>query len=365
MLLLILSLLIPVNANAASLISKSDPYNTIKSGPSYHSGNDEIRFELYGTSTTRIYYEYYHDSGFSEAGTKRTINSASGYWYVAFGLNCVGWYKVTGYSASGSELFNVKVQVNDGDLQSPACLSGGDRDDLQQDTPVNPNPTECAELVCECIAELEQPIDNVGAAVKENGKKLDTANGHLTDIKQVSKEIKQSVVDFHDEFKTDKNYNVKSPPNVSDMLDKNKPSQPDKSFKDDNVYFKDEGNASESPGKLPKAPEPKDWDGVQRDNDLSKEDELQKDKFDRDSELEKDKYSKDDELQKDKFERDSEYGKDSEMKKDSFNKDNEMQKDSFSKDSEMEKDSFTRDSIPSQSDELDQTLYFEQTNIMD
>ncbi|MCY8546417.1 hypothetical protein [Bacillus vallismortis] len=229
----------------------------------------------------------------------------------------------------------------------------------------------CSDAVCKCIGTLKGVNQGISDKMDDalgNQKKIKDAVDAVNDS---TKAVKGAVDGLKDQFVSDKDYSFGDPPdyNVSDY----KPDMPDTPFKDKTTYFKDNGDdSSDDMSKLPDAPEPKDWDGVTKEDELKKDSEktkdkeLEKDEFTKDEQLNKDKFSKDDELEKDKFSKDAEKSKDEELTKDQFKKDREnskdqeltkdqfkkdrekskdaeLSKDDFSKDSELRKDQFTKD----------------------
>lgn len=218
----------------------------------------------------------------------------------------------------------------------------------------------CSDAVCECIGILKGVNQGISDKMDEslgNQKKVKDAVDQVNDS---TKAVKGAVDGLKDQFVSDKDYSFDDPPsyNLSDF----KPDMPKTPFKDDTTYFKDNGDdSSDDMSKLPDAPEPKDWDGVKKEDELKKDSEktkdkeLKKDEFTKDDQLKKDKFKKDDELEKDKFKKDSEKKKDEELTKDQFKKDaenkkdDELTKDQFkkdrekTKDKELEKDKFSKD----------------------
>ncbi|WP_162868684.1 hypothetical protein, partial [Klebsiella pneumoniae] len=76
-------------------------------------------------------------------------------------------------------------------------------------------------------------------------------------------------------------------PSVGDRLENNKPDE-HPVFKDDTIYFKDEGDAPPV-GKMPAVPNIKDWDGLKREDEISVEKEMKKDdEIKKDNEKKKD-----------------------------------------------------------------------------
>lgn len=334
----------------------------IKGSPYYYSAGDNIRVDYYGTRIKETSWS------FVETGTGRThsktFTAPSNKWYVASGFTCIGTYSYTAKDSTGNTLLSYNITVEEGDLQSPLCESNdedGLGDENNPGTPEGTTPveTKCWTEVCKCIADLEQPINNVSNTINQQisitNSKLDTinsnintTNSHLSDLKEISTDIKEEVIAFHDEFVTDKDYSLKDNPDISNVLDENRPIENTKPFKDETIYFKDEGNAPDSdPGPLPKAPDVKHWDGFLPENGMPPEEELKKEN----------EGKKEEELKKnEEFKQDGEKKKDDEMKKEVLDQSPILEKDSFEVSPELEKDSLK------QAGELKKTHEYEQTN---
>ncbi|MCY7936311.1 hypothetical protein MOF37_07575 [Bacillus spizizenii] len=321
-------------------------------------GASKLRVSGYKSGSDTPYYTQTYNAG-GESG-KLTIN-------------CNGSWKVELLDSSGSTLDSGQFSVTQIKEERGTCKEQKDAapDSSGGSSAPSGGGSGCSDAVCECIGTLKGVNQGISDKMDEslgNQKKIKDAVDAVNDS---TKAVKGAVDGLKDQFVSDKDYSFDDPPdyNLSDF----KPDMPDTAFKDDTTYFKDNGDdSSDDMSKLPDAPEPKDWDGVTKEDELKKDSEktkdteLEKDEFTKDEQLEKDKFSKDDELQKDKFNKDSEQKKDEELTKDQFqkdaekskdqeltkdqfkkdrekSKDTELSKDEFSKDSELRKDQFTQD----------------------
>lgn len=362
-------------ANAFVLSNVSDPQSLIKGTPYYNSTRDEIKVDYYGTRIKQTEWT------FIETGTGRTFAKTFiapvDKWYIAAGFTCIGVYTYSAKDSSGNELFAYSLEVEAQDLQNPLCEStdkDGQGDANNPGTPEGqPVETKCWTEVCKCIADLEQPINNVSNTVNQqisitNSKldtinsnintsnshltninnKLDATNNNLEDLKVIGGEIKDEIVSLHDEFRTDKDYEIKDVPDISKLIDDNRPKENTTPFKDDTIYFKDEGDDPNSdPGPLPKAPEPKHWDGFLPEDALPAE--LEKTK-------EKENVSDKENVSEKELTKENENSSDAEFKKDAPMKQEFLQQDSFNQDAPLQQDTFAPQT------ELNKTHQYQQTN---
>lgn len=351
------------SASAFSISNVNDSQSLINGSPYYNSANDEIRVDYYGTRIVKTGWS------FVESGTGRTFSkdftAPSGKWYVAAGFTCVGTYTYTGSDSVGNTLVSYTLTVNEGDLNSPKCESTD-----EDGTGSEPIETDCWTEVCKCIADLKQPINNisdtVNTQISQTNQKLDTVNSnlnttnsHLSDLKEVSGQIRDEVISLHDEFQTDKNYELDPVPDISNLLDENRPVENTVPFKDETIYFKDEGDAPDSDiGPLPSAPDVKHWDGFLPEDAIPSESELSKE-----SEKQSDK-----ELLKEKEKSpDLEPNKDLELNKDVFNPSEQLPIESFEQSEQLPVEEFKQSDVMQketfkQADELNKTYQFKQTN---
>lgn len=130
------------------------------------------------------------------------------------------------------------------------------------EAPGDSSGSECADLICECIAALQPALTEIDSSVNH-------MNENLTEV----------IEDFHAEFVTDNDYEIDPLPDISGVLDANRPpASVDRqdTFVDDNVYFTDQGDDVEGDyGKLPPAPEPSAWPGFTPDNAMPPEQQIQ------------------------------------------------------------------------------------------
>jgi len=335
------------------VVSETDP-NAVIMSPNYYAEDDVIRVN-YGTAKVKSHHFEHYDANFSNLVSESTRTSET--YFDGFGLSCLGGYIVYAYDDNGNLLGSIKIVVEEGDLVSPNCQSPS------YETPQEiVNQYKCAELICECIAELKGSVDAVNDT-------LQPIKSDVQIIKEAVQPIQQEIKDFHSEFVSDINYDLNDIDRVN--LEDVKPNQNQTKYVDDNIYFNDTGDSSDDIGKLPVAPEPEDWEGVTKENDGVKDDELSKES-ELIKEIEKQKDSelnKDTELQKDDFNLSPEFSldqffADTEMTKDStINKDVEMTKDSFIQDSQMSVTPFEQTEQYGQTNNMSKTHVYEQTNI--
>lgn len=307
-LLLVTLLVLPKSTGATNIINVSDPNGVLNGSPTYNSSNDEIVIWFNSGHVKRVTYELYSDSGLSDFIEDNDVSAPSGT-YTGLGLTCVGYYDMDGYDSSNNHLFSLVIQVESSDLQSSECGGGSSGGGGSPD-----------------FSKVIDAINNNGGSLGDKlegiGQKIDTGNNLIGQIR--------------DSLQTDKSYGIKPIKSTVGLLDKNKPPE-QTPFRDDKVYFKDEGSA-EKPGKLPATPEIEDWDGVKREDDLQK-----------DKEKTQDQYKQDNELSKDEFTQDTEKSKDGELSKDEFSQDGELSQDQFTQDTEnkidgeLSQDQFTQD----------------------
>lgn len=345
--------LFSTKANAFYVSSTNDSQGVLNLPPFYYAAKDEIRVKYNGREVTQLDWFFTASNGRTH---EKTIVAPSGYWYVASGFTCIGVYETNIRNRSGDILATMTIVIEDGDLVSPTCESDGagetGNDDLPPDGETPLDPVSCATIICECINDLKQVNQQIGQSVDSNGvtleeikqntsvtnTKLDKVNVNLENLTSVSNDILN-------EFKTDKvvekpNIPTVELPNSEGRIENNKPKEHDV-FEDNTIYFKDEGDA-EIPGAMPNAPEPKDWDGVTRENELLKENELKLD-----GELLKD----------------NELKKENELQLDIFEKDKELNRDVFEKDKEQKKDTFEQTEIYDKTHEnYKQNHFYDQTN---
>ncbi len=307
------------------------------------------------------------------------IGSSSG--LISARLKCDAYWNVRIYDSSKNKKATVKlVTYNTGN--GPCSIEELDKEHpntLPPATEDNPNPqpepetetdedvpveegtgNSCADVTCKCIENMTDALlegmdknaDDIVEAIENGDKNIVTAinkntaavvDGTEKIVSAVNK-VTKAVNDLHDEFKTDKTYKIKDikVPDL-DMPE----NQPDKKFVDDTEYFKDQGDKN-APGSLPSAVDVEDWDGVQRqdddtkDEEMSKSNEMTKDNMNQESEM-----SKSNEMTKDNMNQESEMSKSNEMTKDNMNQESEM-----SKSNEMTKDNMNQESEMSKSNEM-------------
>lgn len=300
----------PSVSHAFVVNSSTDSGGILESGsPYYHSGNDEIRIDFIGSSVVQTIHAFNPPTG-----TVRVNDAPAGTWFVGSGLTCVGTYDFTAKDANGTTLLSMSITVEEGDLVAPRCDSGSSPGDLPTDGEV------CGTMVCECIEQLKQVLHG----------DLITVNNNLSDLKGINTQIKNEIISLHDEFQTNNDYVVKPMPDVSNLINANKPVQNTIPFEDGTNYFSDTGSA-ESPGKLPLTPEPKPWDGFTPDIAMPPESEKTKD---------------------------GEFNAEPENIKDVFNRDTELIKDSFVAD-----DVLIRDGVNQFTEDYTQNHFYDKTNV--
>lgn len=363
------------DASAATIISINDYDNIYNQGLFYDASTDSMKMTFYGTRARSYSLQFYHGTDFQSLGTFRKTDAPTGTWLTAVNLTCVGGYDVKIFDAFDELLLEFRALIDASDLQDPACNSDGDGDkDVIEES-------DCGSLICECIAQLERPLDDIKESVDSVVESVDAVKDSVDAVKdsvdsvkeevvtlnQTTSEIKEVLVDFSEEFKTSIDYSIPDSPNVDNILEENKPVQNETPFYDENIYFKDEGDAPDAdPGKLPQAPDIKDWDGFKPEEAFPPDKEQEKDtEFDREKENDKDKeLSKDNEFQPDLFQ------KDSELLLDVFDKSPELPVDSFESDGILgsdpvgNTDDFSQTEKFNNTNEFDNTHKYNQTNFM-
>ena len=356
-------------ASAIVLVKKEG--SAILSGPTYNSARDAYVVVFDKSVVTHNMHRHYTDESLSRVGYENYVTIEPS-WTGEQYLNCKRWTEEIYYDSSGSVVGHLIFYADE--LKTDSCKSNYN-DPSKEGT----SSVDCGEAVCKCIFEVETAVGEVNKSVNANGEKLsdinasiNVGNGIMGDIaKQVT--TGKSIVDAPDT--SIKQPTVKPVSGLPDVPD---------AFEDNETRFKDEGNASESPGALPESPEIAEcWDKtddvtckqdkgtpeeeLKKDNQQTKEEEikkdnqLEKDTFDSDRELEKDSFSKDNELEKDSFIRDLPMEKDRDMTSDSYQRDSQMEKENFEVDAPMEKDSFGKTEEYDKNSELGRTNFYERT----
>lgn len=260
---------------------------------------------------------------------------------MAVQFSCTGWYVANVYTSDGTLAIKSTVSIASTDLKVDRCDSNYENptDDVIQET-------LCKSKICECIADVKSSTD----AVKQS---VDLATNELKTLNQTSKEIKTVLTDFSNEFKTNIDYSVPTIPDTSNLLEQNKPVQQQTPFKDTTIYFKDEGDA-ETVGKLPAAPNVKDWEGFLPESPMPPETQLKENI----------------EMNKDKQETsENELIKDNQLKPDIFGKELELKPDIFGKDLELKPDLLEKEPVQSidpiqGKDTMEQTEQFNKDGAM-
>jgi hypothetical protein len=346
---------------ALGAVNVIEQTGSIFSGSPYlDSANNRYTVDFVGENVTKITLQSWNDD-FSVMGNEVTVDAvADGYTHmVGNNFTCNVPYKAYYYDSANNQIGFMQLVVSG--LTEPAlCDSGGSG-------AIPPPIEDCASVVCECIEQLKEVLhgDNISTGVK------------LDELASIGNQIKNEIGSLHDEFQTDIDYSAKpisnggggvSPmPDVTNILEQNKPVQNNTPYKNDEIIFSDGGTA-ETPGALPKPPDVKDWDGFLPETALPpeaeqvKQGQLISDVFNSDDEMTKDVSSQDAEMTKD------DSVKDAEMTKDDSVKDAEMIKDATSQDAEMNKEIFTIEPIMSaeqmqSTDSYGKTHVYEQTNV--
>lgn len=340
----------PETSSAFYVESVNDPGGVLNGSPYYDANTDQIRIDYFGSKVVQTTHAYNPPEG-----TVRISDAPSGSWFVATGFTCVGTYDFSARDSSGATVLSMRIVIEEGDLVNPVCNS-----DNASELPSEE--TKCATLICECIAELQKPLADINGSLTGISGQITETNTHLTDLKTITQGVQTAVKDLHSEFQTDQVYNPKPMPDMSTVLDQNKPVQPSTPFEDNTNYFTDQGDAA-APGKLPTAPGVKEWDGFTPDLPMPPEMELLPDlQLQPDQELITDSFTKTPELTADPF------AKTPELSKEVFNQSPEMTKDVMGQTPEMTKEVMQQE--PQMSvDEFDfdnqyqQTHVYEQTNI--
>lgn len=337
----------PEKSPTVNVISTTDPKNIIGGSAKYNvngNGNDYFYFEVAGTDVKQWKVTSYNDD-FSKPATTKTFDT-EGYFF-GYGLHHNVAYEVELMDKDGKTLAKQRVKI-DG-LQNPSMSSNPNEFDSVHTPPPTPStPPGSSCDICGAVSEMKPAIDKVTEAVKENTSKVE-------EVKEVVETISDQLSDFHDEFKTDMDFPLTPMPDLPDY----EVDQPKDSFKDETIYFKDEGDAPEKPGKMPKAPEPEHWDGLLPEDEMSPDKPLEKDKEQKkEKELEKDKERK----------KDDEKKKDEEMKREEFKADAPMQQEKFEKTPQMEVQKFKADKFDQtetyqKDSQMNNTHKYDRTNV--
>lgn len=302
----------------------------IKQMYQYIPSKDYYYLDLYdksdGRSTSQLVmyarYVYYTDE-FQNVNTDKTWSAATeGYsHYIASVINCNGYYEIYFLDKEQNEIGYVKMQTTQ--IKNPPCDSTVDFEDQFPDDERNGSGGN--DCICLGIQELKDATkairDSLGNDVMPElnsiKEKIQENNEHLLSINS-------SINDFHEEFKTDKNFDLPNLPEVPEYI---QPQTDTYKHVDSNKYF-EEPLYDDVPPPLPHAPEPKHWEGFLPERELNKDNELEMNLFKQDQEFNLDIFSQDEELHLDSFNLDI-FTQDEEMKKELFTQDEEFSKQEF------------------------------------
>lgn len=352
----LLVLVFPVNSFASSILSTT---GSIFKGGLEKISSSTYRIQFNRDGLYKAVITAYDDSGFSKEAFQKVFTAPAGYRFVGItDIRCNKYYKLDYYDKSGNLQGSMKLNIDD--LEKPTCQSDGGDKDVYEPGEIGEVGSggfgNCGSAVCECIAQLKDVAQTINSSVTANGSTLNSilnstnANGFKIDnvnssVNQVNNSVKENgntlnkILDSTNAngVRLDKILEQIIPTSDIDIpndikvpsLESDKPPMPDKPFKDDSTYFKDQGSAS-SPPPLPPAGEPvkcwkddKDSDVCEEANtnkrdDVNKKDEVNK----RDEVNKKDEVNKRDEVNKkdDVNKRDEVNKKDDVNKRDDVNK---------------------------------------------
>jgi len=342
-----------------------------------------MSLDYYGTRLMRGTIQFYHDAALTQAGSFKEQTAAEGRWLIRSNYTCTGWYDSKLYFSNGDLAVEYVIEVEAGDLNEDRCQSDHteptdqEKEDEENGKGIGSgsgtDETECWTKICQCIADLKAPINDINTSIGSTNSSLSTINSAITTtnttlgatnnkldtLNGTTTVIKDVLTDFRDEFKTNIGYTLPENPSPANLLEDNKPQQNETPFVDNTIYFKDEGDATPPPGKLPKAPEPKHWDGflpepaLPPEMQLKENEELASDKEgipDKEGNLDREMVE-DKPLQPDLFEKQQELKPDLLELEPIIKTDPIQQTDSMNQSEQFDK-----------AEELNQTLHFGQTN---
>lgn len=344
------------------VISIEDPFNLVDKPFYYNSSQDSVMTHIRGQRAVKVTYTQYSDASYSTILKTKDLSPQNYGWdfFTGLGFNCNTYYEGILYDSSNTVLLKARLHVTG--IVNPVCdsSSAGEGTGGKGDGSGN---GDCATAICECISQLKDVAQTINSSVtsngstlnsilnatNSNGSKIDNVNSSVnqvnSSVNQVNNSVKENgntlnkILDSTNAngVRLDKILDQIIPtgdievPNEIKVpsLESNKPPMPDKPFKDDSTYFKDQGDAS-SPPPLPPAGEPvkcwkddKDSDVCEEANtnkrdDVNKKDEVNK----RDEVNKKDEVNKRDEVNK----KDDVNKRDEVNKKDDVNKRDEVNK---------------------------------------
>lgn len=182
----------PSFVDAATTISIDDRGGYYKQGPYYDPDRDAIRYEFNTKDLKKSKIEYFHDAGFTQAGTvKENTVSHPDSWYQWTTFNCTGYYRQTFYDAAGNVLVVLQMEVEPGDLVTPACDSGSGKDDDigKEDSTCD----SCAVFNCPGWNDYMGKLDEIKAAIPPPPNWNEVA-GIFRDT--IAPRIKQDLIDI-------------------------------------------------------------------------------------------------------------------------------------------------------------------------
>ena len=260
----------------------------IKESVKYDPVNDFYWLDFYDKEipqsqrAVRVNFRNYSDSSYTKINNDKNITATSqgGSYFTGFIFNCNTFYELFVYNSSDSLIGYTKFHATE--IKVPVCDSGANSDSIEKDENEN-----C--ICCFEIQKLTQTNSQIKDTLLDIKPQLQTISNQIGQSIQKSEEIKQALYTINNQFTTDKDFAF---PVVNNNPSYIKPKTDTHNFKDETTYFV-EGDRIEDSPPLPKAPEPKDWEGVKKDNELVKEESLLKEVFDVEPTLKTDMFNMD------------------------------------------------------------------------
>lgn len=165
--LIFLSLVFPFGtasaAGSVSMISESDPYNTIIKTYHYQDKGDHdvMQINFREKTVSKVYIASYNDD-FSVKGTEKVSEAPAGRYAISWMFTCNTAYVAELYNSSGMLIYEAKFKVSG--LVKPKCDSSGNEDQFEEKPPT-----------CDICAALKDIRDKLNT----NNNKLDQIIGKI------------------------------------------------------------------------------------------------------------------------------------------------------------------------------------------
>lgn len=271
-------------------------------------------------------------------------------------LTCNGTYWLRFYDAAGNEIAST-CPIQTSEIKNPACSSypdaAGEKESPTKpggagagEAPVPPDGTKPGDCACgetplgKCLGEIKKSLSDIKNSVDEVKKSVDGVKKSLDDNLPAIKDNTKGILDHLTPSSPYPSPGFPDAPDFKHLLEEQKPKDLNQPFVDTNVYFKDQGHV-ESPPPFPPAPEPVDnWDGIFKQKDNVREEELKQDTpLKQDPNLKEDPPLKMDEPMKtEKMEQDAPLQMDKPMQRDEMKQDAPLQRDEPMQTEKMQQD---------------------------